>query len=330
MKNKKDGIDYSEWRYDKKRLGFGNARYHSEEYYQNSENNCLELYNIHQKDVTKYNDNTRQVANYDEDYQNALTYEQYHNVHSKTDKLKKSEIITAIVLMVSGLLITILLTTLLAQGLNIGHLMGKMNRAQVKKTDYYAVQVGSFTSESEALNASKTVRQLGGAGYIIVDGAYRIIAGVYPKAEQALSVVANTTQFSSSQYVISVPAVSLNFSDKKIKEAVEKSLSQWDEIYKKLYNHSIELDKGQTIDAVVLQDIKLIHDNLKSHIDEYTALIQNQSRLEHIRIRAGMLSMLSSIQALTNIAKTDNLSCEIKYAYTKILIEYRNLMKEIG
>ena len=332
MKNNKGGIDYSQWKYDKKRLGFSSARYHNEEDNENQpRTNGLELYDMHQKALRKYNDEeNRQLQNYNADFQNALSYEDYQKAYTTTSKLKKSEIITAIVLMVSGLLITILLTTLLAQGLNIGHLMGKMNRAQVKKTDYYAVQIGSFISESEALNASKTIRELGGGGYIVVDGSYRIIAGVYPKAEQALTVMANTTQFASSQYVISIPSVSFNFSEKKIKEAVEESLSQWDEIYKKLYNHSILLDKGQTTDAVVLQDIKLTHDGLKSQIDEYAVLTQNQSRLEHIRIRAGLLSMLSTLHSLLDITQTNSLSSEIKYAYTKILFEYRDLVKEIG
>jgi hypothetical protein len=326
MKNNKGGIDYSEWSYDKKRLGYYNADFQLEQDFSAQKNTGLELYDKNQKSLSSYKEKDQQ---YDNHAYNPLTYKDYQAAYPKTNKLKKSEIITAIVLMVSGLLITILLTALLAQGLNIGHLMGKMNKAENKKADYYAVQIGSFISENEALAASNTIRQLGGGGYIVVDGSYRIIAGVYPKYEQALTVIANTTQFASSQYVITVPTVSMNFSDKSIKKAVEKSLSQWDEIYKKLYDHSILLDKGQTTDTAVLQDIKIIHDNLKTHIDDYSDLTKNQSRLEHLRIKSGMLSMLSTLNSL-NTAQKEKLSSEIKYAYTKILIEYRDLAKEIA
>lgn len=329
MKNNKGGIDYSEWSYDKKRLGYSKDYYDNEEYTNSPQSNSLELYKIDQRSLSRY-DHVEQLQSYDSDHQTALTFDQYQKAYPKTSKLKKSEIITAMILMVSGLLITIFLTILLAQGLNIGHLMGKINQANSKKTDYYAVQIGSYITESEAKNASNAIKELGGAGYIIVDGSYRIIAGVYPKEEQALTVIANTTQYASSKYIISIPAISLNFSDKKIKQAVEESLSKWDAIYKKLYEHSILLDKGQTTDVAVLQDIKLTYDSLKAYIDEYTQLTKDNSRMEHIRIKTAMLSMLTTLNSLINTVQKQKLSSEIKYAYTQILIEYRNLAKEIG
>ena len=318
MKKGKGGIDYSEWSYDKKRLSYGNF------YQEQSDNdNYYDAYTANQiQEQSFYNDGNLYL---DGNYYNALPY-----TKSYKPKLKKSEIITAVALLVTGFMIAILLTTLLAQGLNIGHLLGKLNKAEIKKTQYYAVQLGAFTSESQAITAAEAIRELGGGGYIIMDGPYRIIAAVYPEEQQAASVMANITQFPSEKYIISVPEIVMNFTDKKVKQMVDKSLNQWDVIYKRLYNHSIQLDKAQITEVAVLQDLQLAYDDLYKHLNEYDELTKDLSRIEHIYIKTGLKKILSTLKSLMNTLSNDKLSSDLKYAYTKILIDYKNLASELA
>lgn len=311
------GIDYSEWSFDRQRLSLNN--YYQEqldnESFDDSDNTNYQEQNLY-KDDNLYIDRA---------YYHTLPY-----TKSTKPKLKKSEIITAIALLVTGFIITVLLTTFLAQGLNIGHLMGKLNKAEVKQSQYYAVQIGSYTSESQALTASQAIRELGGAGYIVMDGPYRIIAAVYPEEDQALSVMANTTQYASEKYIITVPEIAMNFSDKNIKEMVEKSLSQWDAIYKKLYNHTIKLDKAQTTEAAILLDIQKAYDDLNKHYSDYNQLTQELTRVEHIYIKNGLKGILATLKTLLNTNTDGKLSSDLKYAYTKILIDYKNLASELS
>jgi hypothetical protein len=318
MKKGKGGIDYSEWSYDKKRLSYSNF------YQEQSDNdNYYDAYNANQsQEQDYYNDDNLYL---DRNYYNALPY-----TKSYKPKLKKSEIITAVALLLTGFFITVFLTTLLAQGLNIGHLLGKLNKAETKKTQYYAVQLGAFSSESQALTASEAIRELGGGGYILVDGPYRIIAAVYPEEQQAISVMANITQFSSEKYIITAPEIVMNFTDKKVKEMVEKSLYQWDAIYKRLYNHSIQLDKAQTTEVAVLQDLQLIYGDLDKHLNEYDQLTKDLSRIEHIYIKTGLKRLLTTLKSLLNIRSNAQLSSDLKYAYTKILIDYKNLANQLN
>jgi hypothetical protein len=299
-------IDYSEFSYKKQRLGVDSD---DERYFDNDINSDR-----------NYNDEHLYIGgtNY-----RALPY-----VKAKP-KLKRSEIITAVVLLITGFLITVLLTTLLAQGLNIGHLLGRLSKAEVKQNKYYAVQLGSYASESQALTASQAIRELGGAGYIVMDGSYRIIAAVYPEEEQALSVMANANQFSLEKYVIIVPEIVLNFSDKNVKETVQKCLSQWDAIYKKLYDHSIKLDKAQTTEAAVLLEIQLLCDDINALLNQYDELTKDAFRVEHIYIKNGLKNILATLKTLLNSNTEGDLSADIKYAYTKILIDYRNLANQI-
>ncbi|HEY8418981.1 MAG TPA: hypothetical protein VIL03_00865 [Clostridia bacterium] len=305
-------IDYSEFSYKKQRLGVDNQERKDERYYDND---------IEDSD-REYNDDEHL-------YIGGTNYRALPYVKAKP-KLKRSEIITAVTLMITGFLITVLLTVLLAQGLNIGHLLGRLSKAEVKQTQYYAVQLGSYASESQALIASQAIRELGGAGYVIVDGSYRIIAAVYPEEEQALSVMANASQYSPEKYVITVPEIAMNFSDKKIKEIVQKCLSQWDAIYKRLYDHSIKLDKAQTTEAAVLLDIQRAHDDINSLLNQYENLTKDASRMEHIYIKNGMKNILATLKTLLNAKTDEKLSADIKYAYTKILIDYKNLAKQIN
>ncbi|HEY8423772.1 MAG TPA: SPOR domain-containing protein [Clostridia bacterium] len=316
------GIDYSEWSYEKHRLSLDNHQKHSDDFiaYDYNDDHYIET-NINQEQGY-YNDRTLYSGG---NYYNALPY-------AKSDKprLKRSEIITAAALMLSGFLITILLTTFLAQGLNIGHLLGRLSKAEVKQKQYYAVQIGSYASESQALQASQTVRQLGGGGFILVDGSYRIIAAVYPEEEQALSVMANAGQYSPEKYVIVVPEIVLNFSNKQIKEITQKALSQWDDMYKRLYDHAIKLDKAQTTEAAVLLDIQRAYDDLNALLNEYTRITKDQTRVEHIYIKNGLKNILAALKTLLNARTEGNLSADIKYAYTKILIDYKDLANQLS
>lgn len=311
MKKDRGGfeIDYSEFSYKKQRMGFNQEQPPEEEYIED---------NLSERDY--YNDSNLYIG--------SSSYPALPYAKSKP-KLKRSEIITAVALMITGFVITVLLTSLLAQGLNIGHLLGRLSKAEIKQNRYYAVQLGSYSSESQALAASQTIRQMGGAGYIVMDGSYRIIAAVYPEEEQAQSVMANAKQFSPEQYVIAIPEIALNFSDKKVKEIVQKCLSQFDAIYKRLYEHSIKLDKGQTTEAAVLLDIRQAYDEINSLLSQYEELTKDITRVEHIYIKTGLKNILSALKPLLNANPNGNLSSDIKYAYTKILLDYKDLASQI-
>lgn len=324
MKQEKDGIDYSEWKYDKLKLNGGQIRYQSENNYNDDDNNNNENY---PKRLGQYRISQRE--NTGTQYALNAGQSQYYSQKPK-GRLKKSEIITAISLLLSGLIITIYLTAMLAQGLNIGHLIGKMNKAEINQKQYYAVQIGNFPSETQAVTAAESIKILGGGGYIVNDGTYRIIAAVYPDENLAVSVMAGITEFSAQQYIINVPKIRLNFDDKAISEAVKKSIALWNDVYQKLYNISLSLDKGEIIQSSAKLQIKTLQDSISEHITAYANLTEGESRLDHIRIKAGMMSLVASLNSLSSPQTEKDLSSQIKYVYTKILTEYRSLANELN
>lgn len=53
---------------------------------------------------------------------------------------------------------------------------------------YYAIQTGAFSSDASAKEASEAIKSVGGAGYVLHDTKYRVLASMYFDAESARAV----------------------------------------------------------------------------------------------------------------------------------------------
>ena len=105
----------------------------------------------------------------------------------------------------------------------------KSSKITLVAKKYYAVEVGSYASESTALYFASTIKKRGGAGGIFYDGSYRVFASVYLSKEDAQSVAQKMldSDLNGKMYVFEFKKTKIDFSDGKtlfLKELANLSL----------------------------------------------------------------------------------------------------------
>jgi hypothetical protein len=87
---------------------------------------------------------------------------------------------------------------------------------------YYAVSTGTYPTRAEAVTAGMTLRQRGGAGYILTDeNGFTVLASVYQKEGDAQTVADRLTAEGTAAevYVCAAPALRLSYPDGAVPDA---------------------------------------------------------------------------------------------------------------
>lgn len=104
---------------------------------------------------------------------------------------------------------------------------------QVGGKNWYFVCVYTETTSEKAQISANSVRERGGAGYVINDGKYRITASVYDSEKDAKKVA--KTIDGSTVYTLKIDAISLpNFDDEKVKNEIKNAFSFYERIYEEI------------------------------------------------------------------------------------------------
>lgn len=361
MKKNDEGLDYSQWYWRKNSQKKEEVRYDNfyngnssgyEDYYYNGQvNNYLRIGGGNNQGEHEQNPNNENhkptVFQYYRDYsprqleapkqKNATiaTYEDiysnYYTAKKKTFKFTKGETALSLSLIICGLALAIALSILLASGLNIGHLIGKVEQAKVSAKSYYAVCSQIAESEKTAFANADTIKKQGGGGYVLTSsGKYYVVAAVYPTESEAKAVISKNAGANFILYEIKAHEVRLNFKEEADKELANKALGFYDSCYKTLYDIALKYDSGEiTADQAKLQ-ITGCQKEIAAFLKEYDNAIKNNGLATHLVIRSKLTELNQALKSLSSINLSgDNLSSAIKYEYTKILHSYSSLTAQL-
>lgn len=236
-----------------------------------------------------------------------------HSLPSKKDKLSRRREIIAVLAVV----ICFSLTMLFADYFSNGYLLADFDEgANVVggEYDYYAVQTGMYTDRKTAELYASNIRKRGGAGYVLYDGVYRVVASVYTKAVQARTVAermgesgTDATVFSFS--LSSVSDSSLSSQDRSTLLSVSEYTTR---CYEELYDLSNQIDAATLTDSELTAKLTSLIDYLES----------NKSKIDKIEFSAPAYTLSSALSASIQIIKDvpeSPSSGDIRYAYTAIL-----------
>ena len=124
---------------------------------------------------------------------------------------------------------------------------------------WYALQMGVFDSKDAAQKSAEAFQRRGAAGYLWLDGRYRVLAAVYPEKEDAQNVrtqLAEQHGIDSYLYVINFPAMLLQLSGKQGQlEIIQSAFDMLDEIAVELQRLSVALDRGEVSVQEIIQSI---------------------------------------------------------------------------
>lgn len=241
-----------------------------------------------------------------------ITYTSPQPYSKKEIRSRRREIIAVL-----AVVMCFCLTLYLADYFSNGYLLADFDKdATVSggEYDYYAVQTGMYTDRKTAELYAENIRKRGGAGYVLYDGVYRVVASVYTKAVQARTVAermgeagVDATVFSFSLQPVSDS--SLSATDRNTLVTVSEYTTY---CYETLYDLSIQIDTGTLTDSELQAKLTA----LKSFLE------QNKAKVDKIEFSTPAYSLSSAISASIQIIKDvpeSPTSGDIRYAYIAIL-----------
>ena len=195
------------------------------------------------------------------------------------------------------------------------------NTVYTQEVSYYAVDMGSFQTESEAKTFADRIRLRGGAGYTVKDKGYHVLASVYKSREACENVIENLKKARNecSLYTITLPRTALvdSLSDQ---QSFERAYGLFFECVDTIYAITIQLDtyriENQEACAQLLSLAKSLDPSFL------------KSDMVSIKCKAELTALSSSLQATANNPPA-NLSVSLKYTEFQILYNLKSMLAEI-
>jgi hypothetical protein len=205
------------------------------------------------------------------------------------------------------------------------------------RLDFYALQVGAFSSPETAQAEAETIRQRGACGYILYDVRYRVFANIYLSESEARSVKSNLLEESSiDSYIYSgaIPMVELTVTASQDKiDSITAGYEAWRDSLDLMRKLSDLVDKGDMQPGEAADELLKSLDLLKS---SHEALTLKSGVDDESKVLEGLRSLLDSMIAKTdsfyraNITDTIAFSSTIKYNYTEAIFEYKEYISAIS
>lgn len=255
------------------------------------------------------------------------------NASNRKPRIGRGEKMFVLTVIAVCVMVAVSLSILMAQGLNVGHLMGKLTRVDAETSNYYMVVTHTPVDKSAADTAAAEVKLKGGAGYVVSrGGSYMVVAAVYPDMESATVVAKRMEGYTASVHALTAPKVKASFGDKATAEAVTTVLKLWGHSYKVMYDMSIGLDTGETDYSTAVTSLTSLMGYCREQSDTYKAATASQSgNILIIRINAALTELVAGLGTAGLGAENGAaLSRAVKYSAAKTVSEYTVLCEELN
>ena len=190
-----------------------------------------------------------------------------------------------------------------------------------EEINYFAVNMGSYQSQSEAEQFADRIRLRGGAGYVVKEKGYHVLAAVYRSREACENVIENLQKAKNecSLYTITLPRTALV--DTLDRQSFERAYGLFFECVDTIYDIIIQLD---TYEIENDQACELLLSLAKTLDPSFL-----KSDMISIKCKAELTALSSSLQATAN-NPPDNLSVSLKYTEFQILYNLKAMLAEIA
>lgn len=193
---------------------------------------------------------------------------------------------------------------------------------------YFAVTTQDYLLYSKAQVDADNIKEIGGAGYIMIDDGTKIVMFVYNNQNDALNISNSIKQYDTQ--VVQIKFDKINASTKKellkdtrIKEMfiyIDNQLSDW-------YQHSIDLERDDITSANVLNHVL----RLKNRLTAYSIYLSSVSSELYLIIDSHINNMIDDTNGFFEIMSDEmEFKGRVKHLYVSLLIECQNLIKNIA
>lgn len=195
---------------------------------------------------------------------------------------------------------------------------------------YYAVAADSYDSEELSAISADELRKLGGGGFVIHDGRYYLIAGVYGDEASAKKVAERMESLKATVYKIEITKPQLKWCKTADKSTVEEVLTYAEKIYRRLYEISVDLDSGNIAEAQAASKIGILQRDINKLTSKLNGITVSEKDFNLIKLKAETAAADAMLDNLKNQSLPRyNLVSDIRYTYTAIIVGYKNLTRNI-
>ena len=192
---------------------------------------------------------------------------------------------------------------------------------------YYALEVSKFSDKNSAAVYADSLMLKGGAGFIVNDRGYRVLACLYLEKSKCENVISSLKESGMSASVYAIKANKLSVKkpkDENQAKALENGLNCFDNTIKSLYNLFISLD----LNAIDHDGCRLRISALKNTINESVESLDNiteSAKLKIINLKAELKLAETLLFKLSNFDNFSNVTAQIKYALIEVAVIYANV-----
>jgi len=199
----------------------------------------------------------------------------------------------------------------------------------------YAIQIGAFTDEKNAKVLASELKDRGGAGYILKDDFYRVLAVGFQSEDDARKVKNELDSSGLEAHIYKLSTAGADMRITATEEYVEKisnAYSLWEEEYLSLEEIIIQLD-SDVLSPIAAYDIIKTKKNRMADIKQ--ELIEISGNQNNNFILSELISLYekscASLDKILSNEMSDKvaISSEIKYTNIEMFILYRDYMKQI-
>ncbi|HHU79222.1 MAG: SPOR domain-containing protein [Caldicoprobacterales bacterium] len=199
----------------------------------------------------------------------------------------------------------------------------------------YAIQMGAFTDGSNAEAFAQELRNKGGAGYILDDGFYRVMAIGFQSEEDAQKVRKGLKDDDIEAHVYKMAASGVNMEITATKDnvaAISSAYESWEKNYRSLEDIIVSLDSGSVSPIEASDRIRAIKTEMGQMKNQLQEISSNQS---NNAILSGLAALYdSSCQSLDKVLSKNvddkvAISSVIKYTYIDMFMQYKDYMEQI-
>jgi hypothetical protein len=209
------------------------------------------------------------------------------------------------------------------------------DQLKIEPFNFYTIQMEAFTSQDNAQVAAKALQSRGGAGYMVEDKYFRVLAMGFILESDAQEVKDQLKDdgVESLIYSISCPGANMEItaSPEKI-DGIKSAFSLWMDKLQILEDVIVKLDTSSITEEDAYNELKSIKGELDSNLEQlkgYSATQESNYILDGLQglYQKGIDDLDNILNE--NISSRVAISSKIKYTYIDMVVQYKKYMDQI-
>ncbi len=203
------------------------------------------------------------------------------------------------------------------------------------RLDLYAVQFCAFDKPAQATAASDALRKKGGAGYVVDDSSFRVLASCYTTLSQAQSVAEKQTDenYSPEVYFISSGSVSFAVScEETAFETIKNACLFYPQLVKQMVTETVSSEKQDITQSALNVTYATRSNQLRQIISELEALPSDATSpliSQLLTLYRNALLMIEKINA-KNFEYSVDFFADIRYNYIEMAFAYCKAVENLS